>query len=477
MENQIIINAREREKRWLFLQGNKAMRYEIYPPDQPSKVGNVYAGVVHSVKSSLNAAFVSFDSRKNGYLSLQEIPWAAKKEPIHSVLHQGQKLMVQVRKDESETKGALLTCNIECTGRGMVYFPYGQSVTISKKIESGSARQKLAAWAGIQLKESGGLIFRTEAEEMTDEDLSKEIEDLRGTIKKWEQKMSTSNSSTTAVFERSAFNDSIKKLIGQHSKGTIWVDDPEMHQAVKEILLSNPSVQWQGEHYRGDENIFHSKGFHSIDEKVLKKVVWLNDGISIVIESTEAMTVVDVNSGKLARSGNNRDMIRKINERAALELMHQLQLRDISGIVAIDFINMNEQEDINSVTRLIEKRAAQDFKHVEVIGFTPLSLFLLTRKKTRPSTEELRTVRCPVCSGKGRVLSPESLAFQLERELFEKRREIDVEVEVEATKEIIAAFNGKNGSFAKELEELLGFSIDFKEISHNHPIYSIKRIS
>ncbi|MDG5470942.1 ribonuclease E/G [Jeotgalibacillus sp. ET6] len=477
MENHIIINAREREKRWLFLQGNKAMRYEIYPPDQPSKVGNVYSAIVHSVKSSLNAAFVSFDTGKNGYLSLQEIPWAAKKEPIHAVLHQGQRLMVQVRKDESETKGALLTCNIECTGRGMVYFPYGENVTISKKIENGSARQKLAAWAGAQLDQNEGLIFRTEAEEMTVEDLAKEIQDLRKTIKKWEQKMNTSNSSATAVFERSAFNDSIEKLIGQHSKGTIWVDDPEMHHAIKETLLSSPSLQWQCEHYRGDENIFHSKGLHTIDEKVLKKIVWLNDGISIVIESTEAMTVVDVNSGKLARSGNNRDMIRKINERAALEIMHQLQLRDISGIVAIDFINMNDQEDLNSVTKLIEKRAAADFKHVETIGFTPLSLFLLTRKKTRPSIDELRTVRCPVCSGKGKVLSPESLAFQLERELVQKRREIDVGVEVEATKEIIAAFNGKEGSFAKELEGLLGFSIDFKEVSHSHPAYSIKRYS
>ncbi|KIL46131.1 ribonuclease E/G [Jeotgalibacillus campisalis] len=477
MENHIIINAREREKRWILSQGNKVIRYEIYPPDQPSKVGNVYAGIVHSVKSSLNAAFVSFDNGKNGYLSLNEIPWAGKNETIQSVLHQGQRVMVQVRKDESNTKGALLTCNVECTGIGMVYFPYGKKAAVSKKIEHNTTRQKVMDWAANQLEEKEGLIVRTEAEGMTFEQLTIELQNLRKTVGKWKQKVMDFNSSNRIVFERSSFNDSLEKVMSLHKEGIVSVDDTSVCRSLQEKVSANPSLNWRFEPYSGEENIFHFTGYHSIEEKTFKKIVWLNDGISIVIESTEAMTVVDVNSGKLAKSGDNRETIRKINERAALEIMHQLQLRDISGIVAIDFINMAEQEDLNSVTRLIKKRAASDYKHLEVIGFAPLSLFLLTRKKTKPSLEELRTVRCPVCDGKGKVLSPESLAFQLERELFEKRREIDSAADIEATTDIISAFNGREASFIKEFEQVVGFSIRFKEITHSHPFYSIRRLS
>ena len=475
MKKQLIINAREREKRWIYSEGNKIMRYEVHQPDKQSKVGNVYSGVVESIKPSLNAAFVSFDNGRNGYLSLKEIPWAKKTDTIAAVIHQGKRIMVQVNKDESHSKGAVLSANIEITGTCFVYFPYGQIVTVSKKIAQPNERKRLSDWVKNQLAENEGLIIRTEASLQSEDQLAEDLINLKAAIAGWEKKFAAASQSTFPIYERSSFAASIEHIMINEKAGSLLIDSKEVLSHIEQFLNLNKNLNWSCELVLSDNNIFNEWGLAAAEEKLLKKVVWLDGGISIVIEKTEALTVIDVNSGKLAKSSSEKEMIRKINERAASEILYQLQLRDISGIVIIDFINMNDQGDRLAVTKVIQKRAAQDFKHIEVIGFTELSLFQLTRKKTRPSFEEGRLIRCPVCSGKGSVLSPESLAFQLERELIENRRTIDKRVQVHATRDVIHAFNGKEQSFSKELEQILGFEINWNERKHTHPFYELSR--
>ncbi|TDL34416.1 Rne/Rng family ribonuclease [Jeotgalibacillus sp. S-D1] len=477
MKKHVLVNAREREKRWIFTEGNKIIRFEAHQPDHHSKVGNIYSGVVESIKPSLNAAFVSFDKGRNGYLSLKEIPWAEKGNSIQSVLHQGQRLMVQVKKDESAAKGAVLTGNIEYAGSFFVYFPFGRIVAVSKKINNQGVRKQLADWAEKNLRGEEGLIIRTEAEVMEPDVLETSLEELRKKATVLMKEFDNHSSAVFPLLEQSAFSSSIEKLLVSEQKGTITIDQKVMFDAIEQFLKMNPSLQWNCELYQDDQNLFNAMGMSSAEEKVMKKVVWLDGGISIVIEKTEALTVIDVNSGKLTKSGDERQMIRKINERAAAEIVYQLQLRDVSGIIIIDFINMNHEEDRETVTKAIQKQVLQDYKHIEVIGFTELSLFQLTRKRTRPSFEETKSIRCPVCQGKGTILSPASLAFQLERELYEQRRSIDKSVAVKATKDVIEAFKGKDGSFAKELQGIFGFSIEWNEIPHQHPAYEVIRLN
>lgn len=476
MKKHILVNAREREKRWIFTEGNKMIRYEVHQPDSQSKVGNIYSGVIESIKPSLNAAFVSFDKGRNGYLSLKEIPWA-EGNSIQSVLHQGQRLMVQVKKDESLSKGAVLTGNIEYAGPFFVYFPFGKIVAVSKKIKNQAVRQRLEGWTDKNLHANEGLIIRTEAETMEPEVLETSLKELKNQAAALLRKFENHSSAVFPLLERSAFSGSIEQLLAREQAGTITIDDKIMFDAMEQFLKVNPSLHWNCELYLEDHNLFNAMGMSAAEEKVMKKVVWLDGGISLVIEKTEALTVIDVNSGKLTRSADERQMIRRINERAAAEIVYQLQLRDISGIIIIDFINMDHEEDRAAVTKAIQKQVLQDHKHIEVIGFTELSLFQLTRKKTRPSFEEIKSIRCKVCNGKGTILSPASLAFQLERELYEQRRSIDQSVEVKATRDVIEVFKGKDGSFAKELQEIFGFSIVWREMLHQHPAYEVIRLN
>ncbi|MEW9500565.1 ribonuclease E/G [Jeotgalibacillus marinus] len=476
MEKIMIINAREREKRWLFSEGNKVQRLEVHQPTDQSKVGNIYSGVVESIKPSLNAAFVSFDKGKNGYLSLNEVPGSKYEMGIGSFLHQGQRIMVQVKKDESRTKGAVLTANIECTATNFVFFPYGEIVTVSKKIDEVAKRDELKSWATHKLIDREGIIIRTEAKSCSTDQLEYELNELRSTFSAWEKKFSSQTKSTFPIIERSSFMVSVEQLLEKES-GKIVVDDPDTKSEIDQFLSRRKDLMWDCELILNDQNIFDFHQFWNAEEKAMKKVVWMDGGISIVIEATEALTVIDVNSGKQANQGDARQSIRTINERAATEILHQLKLRDISGIIVIDFINMEFLDDRNHIEKIIKKRVVKDHKHVEVIGFTALSLFQLTRKKTRPSLDESLSIRCPVCDGKGIVLSPESMAYRLERELFEKRRSIEEVVHVQATKNVIRLFKGEEGSFGEMLEQSLGFKIEWTIVDHTHPYYAIHHLA
>ncbi|WP_167578587.1 ribonuclease E/G [Jeotgalibacillus proteolyticus] len=476
MEKKLLINAREREKRWALLEGNKIKRFEVHQPDRDSKVGNVYSGVVETIKPSLNAAFVSFDKGRNGYLPLKNIPWATNSDLIQSVLHQGQRIMLQVTKDESDLKGAVVTCSVECAGSALVYFPFGKIVTISKKIEDAASRKELITWSKSLLEETEGLLIRTEAYQLTKDELEKELSRLRTVVENWKTMFQRNESSVYPILSRTSFLVSVEQVLLKEQAGTMLIDHNDTLDYVNQFLMSKPDLSWSSELVTGDENVFDTNGAGLAEESNRKKIVWIDGGISIVIEHTEALTVIDVNSGKMAKSADNRQTVKKVNERAALEVMRQLQLRDISGIIIIDFINMIE-EDQRALTKTIQNRAAKDHKHIEVIGFTELCLFQLTRKKTRPSYEEIKTIQCQVCEGKGTVLSPASLAFELERELYEKRREILNFIEVEASSDVMSAFNGAEGSFSKDIAKLFGFKIVWNIIESPYPVYRINKLT
>ncbi|WP_235420964.1 ribonuclease E/G [Jeotgalibacillus soli] len=472
---KIIINARGREKRWLLAEDNVVSRLEVHQPAEHSKVGNVYVGVVESIKPSLNAAFVSFDKGKNGFLSFKDVPSHQTVQSIQSLLHQGQRILVQVKKDESSMKGAVLTANLECGSRSLVYFPFGRIVTVSKKILESAKRNELKDWGNLILKEQEGLLLRTEAKEKSLEKLQEELESLRRTVTGWQQAL-IKKKAPSPVEVLDPFVKSLYTLMEKERSGLILTDEQTIKEEIQTFLSNREELDWQVDFEHADTDIFSRNGFSGIEEKATKNVVWLNGGISIVIEATEALTVIDVNSGKLAKQGQVRQSIRKINEAAGKEIARQLKLRDISGIIIVDFINMSSSQDQQFIENMMKRLCQHDHKHVEVVGFTSLSLLQLTRKKTRPSLEESLFVRCPVCDGKGLVASAETLAFRLERELFEHRRSIRDCIQIEATKDVMDMFRGEGGQFQAHIENQMGTSIEWVSAGHQHPFYHILRL-
>ncbi len=208
----------------------------------------------------------------------------------------------------------------------------------------------------------------------------------------------------------------------------------------------------------------------------MKKMVWLDKGAFIVIESTEAMTVVDVNSGKFTGKDDFEQTILKTNKLAAAEMAKQLVLRNLSGIILIDFIDMKKESHRQEVIDTFSKAIASDTQRTTIVGFTPLGILEVTRKRTRQSLMNYLTSPCPGCNGTGRVISPESMAFQLERELWELQGAETSKVVIEGTRDVLKVFSGDKNIHLKRLEKTLNKTITLNVMNHSHPYYQIRNI-
>jgi ribonuclease G len=228
-------------------------------------------------------------------------------------------------------------------------------------------------------------------------------------------------------------------------------------------------------YYNGKENIFSANRVEQSIDKALKRVVWLDKGAYLIFDETEALTIIDVNTGKFSGKGDYQETVLKTNQLAAIEIAHQLRLRDSSGIVLIDFIDMKRDQDRLSIMELMERELKKDEKRTRIIGFTPLGIMQLTRKKTKVPLSEALQVKCPLCDGTGRILSAETIAFRLERELLEHRTTDHEAILVETTKEVKEAFAGPNEAFHEALEESLQLKIYFSVKTSPDHYYILKQ--
>lgn len=228
-------------------------------------------------------------------------------------------------------------------------------------------------------------------------------------------------------------------------------------------------------YYQGKENIFHVHHIEHEIEQALHRNVELENGAYLVIDQTEALTVIDVNTGKFSGKNHLAETVVKTNLVAAVEVAKQLRLRDIGGIILIDFIDMKNEQDRMQVQKTLEIELSKDEKQSKVISFTALGILQLTRKKTKQALSEALTVACLVCEGSGRVLSPETVAFRLERELWEHRFTDNEAVWIETTEEVRSVFSGENNVHLFRFQELLGLTIFLTLQSSAKPFYLIRQ--
>ena len=455
----LIINYHSREKRFAYLRDNRVENIVIDRPEHRSLVGNIYWGTVTKVLPGMNAAFIDIGEEKNAYLNRNALPSyvqsTEKQKNVTSFVHQGEKMLVQVEKDATGTKGPKVNGIIEIDGNHLVYMPQGRYVAVSRKIASESKKTALRQ-TGSKLKtEEEGLIFRTSAIYSSEEEIAAELHTLREQYQELLQKASAIKK-PGLLFQKDTFIEMISTQAARMKTGEIIVDDISLKKLLESV---NDHVTLT--YYNGKENIFSSsKVEHEID-KALKRIVWLNHGAYLIFDETEALTIIDVNTGKFSGKVDYQETVLKTNQLAAKEIVRQLRLRDIGGIVLIDFIDMIREEDKQTILGIVELALSKDEKRTKIIGFTELGILQLTRKKTKVALSEALNVKCPVCEGTGSILSPETVAFRLERELLEYRNADFEAILIETNPEVKEALLGTNEAYREVLEELLHLKLYF----------------
>ncbi|MGV2938067.1 Rne/Rng family ribonuclease [Mesobacillus sp. LC4] len=476
--NKLIINANSREKRFAMVKDGEVEKIYIEQPGQQSLVGNIYLGIVEKVIPGMNAAFVNFGEEMSGFLQKEKLPSYVLSDDekknnrsISSYVHQGEKLLVQVEKDAAGTKGARLTAVVEIQGENLVYMPHGKYIAVSKKAESPETRDKWREFASKVKTPEEGLIFRTESLSQTEEAIMQELDEQRLQYIQLKKAMSAMKK-PGIVHSRDYFFEQAVAALLSFSNGEVITDCLDFKKRMEHYITEDIKIEF----YNGKDHIFSFYKIEQEIERLLKRIVWLEKGAYMVIDQGEALTMIDVNTGKFSGKTDLRDTVMKTNLNAAAEAARQIRLRDLAGIILIDFIDMKTDSERDKVLKLIQKELHQDDRRTRIIGFTELGILQLTRKKTKQSLAETLTEKCWTCGGTGEVLSTESVAYRLERALWEYKNSDYEEIHVAATKEVMLSFSGEADIHKLRLEKALGFKIRFSVSDAAKPFYEILKV-
>ena len=472
----ILVTDDGEELRVALVEDGRLSEIYIERPDRKSYLGDIYQGKVENVMSGIDAAFVDFGLEKNGFLYVDEVtaPEGEKRaRRITDALKNGQQVLVQVTKDPMGHKGARLSTKISLAGRYLVYVPGGSGVGVSRRLKPGE-RERLRDISKELKPKDAGLIVRTIAEGHGLEDLKRDMRYLARLWSRLKKKAETVKAPGLVHKEvdislevtRDLFNDTCESLI---------VDDPKRHKAILSFLDKEaPELLPKVHLHTGEEPLFLAYGIDDQIAKALERRVPLPSGGNLMIDHAEALTVIDVNTGRFTRGKGLEDTITKTNLEAAREVVRQLRLRDIGGIIIIDFIDMAHAKNREMVLATLEAELETDRTKTYVVELSPLGLVEMTRQNTTDGARGILTRACPTCSGKGRVLSEETMALSVERRVRALARKSQAKawlIEVNA-----AVAERLNGPRLKRLEKQIGRRV-FLEGGSALPVDSFRVVS
>ncbi|MBO4848686.1 MAG: Rne/Rng family ribonuclease [Clostridia bacterium] len=427
-EKTILVDVNRYRTRVMLLEDGVPVEFYIERRDRERLVGNIYKGKVQNVLPGMFAAFININEEKNAFLYAGDIkpegPFADEDQleekltpsMICDIIRNGQDIMIQIVKEPMGTKGARASTHISLPGRNLVFLPTVEFIGISKRILSEHERKRLKRIVGEALPAGAGVIVRTAAEGL-DEDTIKQ--DLDALVRDWEQIKRRYNEvkapclihrDDSLVFRtmRDLFTGNVKKLV---------VNDKKQFELISSLVA--PDDREKIEYYDG-VGLFDKYGAEEAIDAALSRRVWLKSGAYIVIDQTEALTSIDVNTGKYVGSVSLDRTIVETNKEAAFEIARQLRLRDIGGIVIIDFIDMNDEQDRAEVISALGDALRCDSTKTVVLGMTHLGLVEVTRKKLGMNISAALQQDCPYCGGTGKVLSYKSAAMKLVNEIMSR---------------------------------------------------------
>lgn len=426
MSEQIFINTSDFETRVAIVDQGVLQELHIERDSQKGVVGNVYVGKITRILPNLQSAFVNIGLDRNAFMhvgDLQETRIARQNSEalpkIEKLFFEGQTLLVQVIKDPIKDKGARLSNQINIAGRIMVYMPYNKHIGISQRIEEESERERLKEWVqNLRPNEDkGGYIIRTFAETCTEADLKRDMYYLH---LQWEaiQNQAKNAKAPKLVYEELSLKHRVMRDFANDDTESIEIDSKtQFNELVEWCSLYTPAVTNKLSSYTASRPIFDLNSIEEDIEIALSQRVELPSGGYLIFDSTEALTSIDVNTGSFLGSRNFNDTILKTNLEASLEIARQLRLRNIGGIIIIDFIDMSDESHKEQVLCSLKNALARDRVRTTVNDFSSFGLVEMTRKRAHSSLSSMLMEPCPTCEGRGSVKTAKTIVYQIMREI------------------------------------------------------------
>lgn len=481
MSEEILINITALETRVALV--DNGVLQEIYIERDRSKgiVGNIYKGTVARVLPGMQAAFIDIGMERASFLHVSDIfiqdaagmeqrPAGVGHEPpdIRTVLREGQSVVVQVNKDPLGTKGARLTTHLSISSRFLVYMPQTMHIGISQRIEDEAERNRLKALvakciAAEEMESAGGFIIRTVAEGAGEEEFLADIRFLKKLWRSLREAIAISPAPAIIYEDLPLFLRTMRDMV-RPGLEKIRIDSARNFPRVLEFAQAYiPEICDRIELYKSERPLFDLYGLETEIEKALGRKVELKSGGYLIIDQTEAMTTVDVNTGAFVGHRNLEETIFKTNMEAATALARQLRVRNLGGIIIIDFIDMRDVEHRRQVLRTLEKALERDYAKISLTGVSELGLVEMTRKRTRESLGHVLCEPCPVCEGRGSLKSPETVCYEIFREILREARMYDNnKLLVLASQAVVDRLLDEDSHLVADLEEQLGKTIQFQ---------------
>lgn len=480
MSEELLINVTPPETRVAVIENGVVLEVMVERAGKRGLVGNIYKGKVCRVLPGMQAAFVDAGLERAAFLHASDIHTEEDDETsqINDLVREGKEIIVQVVKDPLGTKGARLTTHISIPSRYLVYVPNMNNVGVSQKIEDDGERQRLRELL-VKLKEEenlpGGYIARTAADGIEEDAIKGDMQFLQ---KLWQS------------IEEKARKAAPKELIHEDLPLALRALRDLIHPDVEKVRIDSRTT-WDKavhfaqsyfanmtariEYYPGERPIFDLYGVEDEIHKALERKVELKSGGHLVIDQTEAMTTIDINTGAFVGHRNLEETIFKTNLEAAQAISRQLRLRNLGGIIIIDFIDMTDEEHKRQVLRALEKCLARDHAKTHISGVSALGLVEMTRKRTRESLEHVLCQTCPCCGGRGSLKTPETTCYEIFREILREARLFDIEeLLVLAAQDVIDRLLDEESQNLAELEQFIGKPIKLQaEALYNQEQYDV----
>ena len=482
MSEELLVNVTPRETRVAVVENGMLQELHIERGSQRGVVGNIYKGKVQRVMPGMQAAFVDIGLERAAFLHANDIFRSARLDavagddapaapppqmqiPIADLLRDGAEVVVQVVKDPIGSKGARLTTQISIPSRYLVLLPRSKVVGISARIEDEAERARLKTlMAELTAGGAGhGYIVRTNAEGQPAEALAEDIAYLGRVWELIERNAAEAKVGSRVYEDLSLPLRAVRDLI-RRDVDKVKVDSRETCERLREFAARYmPALADKVEHYTGARPVFDMYGVEDEIQHALEKEVPLKSGGYLVIDQTEAMTTVDVNTGSFLGQRNLEETVYRTNLEAARALARQLRLRNLGGIIIIDFIDMHDAEHRRQVLRTLEKSLVKDHAKTTVYDFSPLGLVEMTRKRTVESLERQLCEPCHECGGRGMLKTAETVTYEIFREIVRAVRQFDAaRLLVIASPSVVARITDEESNAVAELEEFIGKSIRFQ---------------
>jgi ribonuclease G len=490
VSEEILINVTPQETRVAVAGSGVVQELLVERAASRGLVGNVYMGRVARVLPGMQSAFVEIGLARAAFLHVADI-WdnraveGASAKPIEKVLAEGQPILVQVLKDPIGTKGARLSTQVSIAGRLLVYLPASSAddnphIGVSQRIEDENGRQALRERVRelLPADEKGGFIVRTLAESAGEDELRADIDYLRSLWRVIRERsgLCSGTAKPQLLYQDLSLAERVlRDMVGADTERVVIDSRENFHKLAAFAETYMPKLRGRLEHYTGERPLFELYGVETEIERALSRRVELKSGGTLVIDQTEAMTTIDVNTGGFVGRSNFDDTVFKTNLEAAQAIARQLRLRNLGGIIIVDFIDMDTEEHRAAVLDELKRALARDRTRMTVSGFTALGLVEMTRKRTRESLAHVLCEPCPVCEGRGEVKTARTVCYEILREILRESRAFHAkEFRVLASQAVVDLLLEEESASVAMLSDFIGKPVSVQvETSYPQEQYDI----